>query len=148
MKLHDLKPNAGKTKPNRRIGRGTGSGRGKTSGRGTKGQGARAGGAAHLYHQGGNLPFYRRLPFKRGFNVPFRQHYNEINLDQLANFKAGTEVNSESLQAAKLLRSPESPVALLGRGELKTALKIRVHRATKGAIAKVEKAGGTVEIIK
>jgi large subunit ribosomal protein L15 len=148
MKLHELKPNAGKVTVKRRVGRGTGSGRGKTSGRGTKGQGARAGGGAGLYHQGGNLPFFRRLPFKRGFNPPFRTYYNEVNLDQLSAFKAGAEVNAESLQKASLLRSPESPIALLGRGEIKTALKIRVHRATKGAIAKVEKAGGSVEIIK
>jgi large subunit ribosomal protein L15 len=148
MKLHELKPNAGKVTVKRRVGRGTGSGRGKTSGRGTKGQGSRAGGGAHLYHQGGNLPFFRRLPFKRGFNPPFRVHYNEVNLDQLSGFKAGAEVNAESLLKASLLRSPESPIALLGRGEIKTALKIRVHRATKGAVSKVEKAGGSVEIIK
>jgi large subunit ribosomal protein L15 len=148
MKLNELRPNEGKTKVKRRVGRGTGSGRGKTAGRGTKGQGARTGGGAGPYHQGGNLPFFRRLPFKRGFNPPFRKHYNEINLDQLGDFKAGEEVNAESLQKASLLRSPESPIALLGRGEIKAALKFRVHRATKSAVAKVEKAGGSVEIIK
>jgi large subunit ribosomal protein L15 len=148
MKLHELKPNAGKVKVHRRVGRGTGSGRGKTSGRGTKGQGARTGGGAGLYHQGGNLPFYRRLPFKRGFNPPFRETYNEINLDQLAGFKAGSEVNAASLQKASLLRYPKSRIVLLARGELKAALKIHVHRATKAAVAKVEKAGGSVEIIK
>jgi large subunit ribosomal protein L15 len=148
MKLHELKPNSGKTKPHRRVGRGTGSGRGKTSGRGTKGLGARAGSGGALYRQGGNLPFFRRLPFKRGFNVPFRQNYNEVNLDQLASFKANSEVNAETLLAASLLRDPESPIALLARGDLKAALKIRVHRASKAAIAKVEKAGGSVELIK
>lgn len=148
MKLHDLKPNKGKIQPNRRVGRGTGSGRGKTSGRGTKGLGARAGSGGHLYRQGGNLPFFRRLPFKRGFNVPFRKTYNEINLDQLAGFKANDEVNPETLEKARLLRDPRNPVVLLARGELKAALKVRVHRATKGATAKVEKAGGSVEIIK
>lgn len=148
MKLHELKPNSGKTKPHRRVGRGTGSGRGKTSGRGTKGLGARAGSGGALYRQGGNLPFFRRLPFKRGFNVPFRQNYNEVNLDQLAGFKANSEVNAETLLAASLLRDPESPIALLARGDLKAALKIRVHRASKAAIAKVEKAGGSVELIK
>ncbi|MEX2161501.1 MAG: 50S ribosomal protein L15 [Anaerolineales bacterium] len=148
MKLHELKPNAGKTKVHRRVGRGTGSGRGKTSGRGTKGQGARTGGGAGLYHQGGNLPFFRRLPFKRGFNPPFRETYNEVNLDQLTGFKANSEVNAESLQKASLIRNPENRIVLLARGELKTALKIHVHRASKAAVAKVEKAGGSVEIIK
>lgn len=147
MQLHELKPNRGKTHPNRRVGRGTGSGRGKTSGRGTKGEGARAGSGGDLYRQGGNLPFFRRLPFKRGFNVPFRQNYNEINLDQLAGFKANSEVNADTLQAARLLRDPQSPIVLLGRGELKAALKISVHRASQAAIAKVEKAGGSVELI-
>lgn len=147
MKLHDLKPNKGKTTVSRRVGRGTAGRRGKTAGRGTKGQGARAGGGAGLYHQGGNLPFFRRLPFKRGFNAPFRTHYNEVNLDQLDGFKAGAEVNLESLQKAGLLRSPKDPIVLLARGELKNAVKISVHRASKAAIAKVEKAGGSVAII-
>ena len=134
-------------KSRRRVGRGTGSGRGKTAGRGTKGQGARAGGGTGLYHQGGNLPFFRRLPFKRGFNVPFQLTYNEINLDQLVGFKANSEVNPETLQKARLLRNPQNPVVLLGRGELKAALKVSVHRVTKGAKTKVEKAGGSVEIL-
>ena len=146
MKLHELKPNKGKITRRTRVGRGTGSGRGKTSGRGTKGQGARTGGGAGPYHQGGNLPFYRRLPFKRGFNKPFQVTYNEINLDQLAKFK-GSDVTPATLGAAKLLRKPSYPIVLLGRGELKAALKVSVHRATAGAIAKVEKAGGSVEII-
>ena len=146
MKLHELKPNEGKITRRTRVGRGTGSGRGKTSGRGTKGQGARTGGGAGLYHQGGNLPFYRRLPFKRGFNKPFQVTYNEINLDQLANFKS-SEVNPETLGAARLLRKPANPIVLLGRGDVKAALKVRVHRATAGAKAKVEKAGGSVELI-
>ncbi len=148
MKLHELKPNEGKVSAKRRVGRGTSGRRGKTAGRGTKGQGARAGSGPGLYHQGGNLPFYRRLPFKRGFNIPFRVNYNEINLDQLEAFKANSEVNPETLKKAKLLRSPKDPVVLLGRGEVKNALKISVHRATKSAVAKVKKAGGSVEIIK
>lgn len=147
MKLHELRPNEGKRKPHRRVGRGTGSGRGKTSGRGTKGEGARAGSGGHLYRQGGNLPFFRRLPFKRGFNVPFREEYNEINLDQLESFKANSEVNPDTLEKARLLRDPRNPIVLLARGELKTALKVRVHRASKGAKAKVEAAGGSLEII-
>lgn len=146
MKLHELKPNEGKTHRRARVGRGTGSGRGKTSGRGTKGQGARTGGGAGLYHQGGNLPFFRRLPFKRGFNIPYQVIYNEVNLDQLEGFK-GSEVNPETLAKAKLLRKPTRPVVLLGRGEVKAALKVRLHRVTAGAKAKIEKAGGSVEMI-
>lgn len=147
MKLHELQPNEGKVTVKRRVGRGTAGRRGKTAGRGTKGQGARAGGGPGLYHQGGNLPFYRRLPFKRGFNKPFQVNFNEINLDQLAAFKANSEVNPESLAEAKLLRSPKDPIVLLGRGEVDKALKVRVHRASKSAVAKIEKAGGSVEII-
>jgi len=147
MKLHELQPNEGKTKKRKRVGRGVSAGQGKTAGRGTKGQGARAGGGTRLYHQGGNLPFYRRLPFKRGFTPINQVEYNEVNLDQLAAFGAKQEVNPETLAEARLLRDSEKPVVILGRGELKTALKVRVHRVTKGAQSKIEAAGGSVEII-
>lgn len=147
MKLHDLKPNKGAKKARIRAARGTGGRRGKTAGRGTKGQGARAGGGTRLYHQGGNLPFYRRLPFKRGFTPPNQTVYNEINLDQLDTFKANAEINPETLDAARLLRKPKLPVVLLGRGEIKKALKVRVHRVSAGAKSKIESAGGSVEII-
>ena len=147
MDLHDLKPNKGKTKNRIRVARGTGGKRGKTAGRGTKGQGARAGGGTRLYHQGGNLPFFRRLPFKRGFTPPNQTVYNEVNLDQLSGFKANDEVNPETLDKARLLRKPELPVVILGRGEIKKALKVRVHRVTKGAKEKIEAAGGSVEIL-
>src|SRR5512145_1455202 len=120
MKLHDLVPNAGSKKKRRRVGRGISAGQGKTAGRGTKGQGARSGGGTHLYHQGGNLPFYRRLPFMRGegFSPLGRVEYNEVNLDQLADFKKGSLVTPESLAAARLLRDPRNPVAILGRGSV------------------------------
>ncbi len=149
MKLHDLKPQAGSKKTGIRVGRGTAARRGKTGGRGTKGQGARAGKPVRQYNQGGNLPFYRRLPFKRGegFTPLSRIEYNEVNLDQLAKFKAGSKVTPDSLAEAQLLRNPANPVVILGRGELKTALKLSVHRITAGAKAKVEAAGGSVEII-
>jgi len=148
MKLHDLKPNQGKKKSRTRVGRGISAGKGKTAGRGQKGQGARAGGGMGLYHQGGNLPFFRRLPFKRGFNPPNRLIYNEINLDQLEAFKADSEVNPEILDEARLLRDIKNPVVILGRGEVKAALKLRVHRVSKGAREKIEAAGGSVELIK
>jgi large subunit ribosomal protein L15 len=147
MDLHDLKPNQGKKKNRIRAARGTGGKRGKTAGRGTKGQGARAGGGTPLYHQGGNLPFYRRLPFKRGFTPPNQTVYNEVNLDQLSSFKANDEVSPETLDKARLLRKPNLPVVVLGRGEIKKALKVRVHRVTKGAKEKIEAAGGSVEIL-
>ena len=147
MKLHDLKPNEGSTKNRKRVGRGTGGGQGKTAGRGMKGQGARAGGGTRLYHQGGNLPFFRRLPFKRGFTPLNQVTYNEVNLDQLEGFKAKSEVNPETLNEARLLRNPENPIVVLGRGDVKVALKVSVHRITKGAQAKIEAAGGSVEII-
>jgi large subunit ribosomal protein L15 len=150
MKLHDLKPQDGAKKKGIRVGRGTSGRRGKTGGRGTKGQGARAGKPVRLYNQGGNLPFYRRLPFKRGegFTPVNQVEYNEINLDQLVKFTAGSEINPGTLAEAQLLRNPANPVVIMGRGEINAALKFNVHRITAGAKAKVEAAGGSVEIIK
>jgi len=150
MKLNDLKPNVGSKKNRKRVGRGISAGQGKTAGRGTKGQGARAGGGTRLYHQGGNLPFYRRLPFVRGKGfTPFTSvEYYEINVDQLAGFPAGSEVTPETMQEARLLRDLRNPVVIMGRGDLSVALKVRAHRFTKGATAKIEAAGGSIETIK
>ena len=150
MKLHDLVPNPGTKKNRKRVGRGISAGQGKTAGRGTKGEGARSGQGGKAYRQGGNLPFYRRLPFMRGqgFTPLNRVDYNEVNLDQLTeSFKADAEVTPEALANAHLLRDPRNPVAILGRGDLTVALKIRVHRVTAGAKAKIEKAGGSVDLI-
>jgi large subunit ribosomal protein L15 len=150
MKLHELVPNPGSKKDRKRVGRGPSAGQGKTAGRGTKGQGSRSGEGGRIYAQGGNLPFYRRLPFIRGegFTPPNQTTYNEINLDQLSEaFKAGADVNLESLAAAHLLRNPRNPVVVLGRGDLKVALKVKVHRVSAGAKSKIEKAGGSVELI-
>ncbi len=150
MKLNDLRPAEGSRKKRRRVGRGIAAGQGKTAGRGTKGQGARAGGGTRLYHQGGNLPFFRRLPFKRGKGfTPFnRVEYNEVNLDQLvAKFKKNSQVNPQTLEEARLLRDPRNPVVILGRGEIKIPLKVRAHRITRGAQQKIEAAGGSVELI-
>ena len=150
MKLNDLVPNDGSKKTRKRVGRGISAGQGKTAGRGTKGQGARAGGGTRLYHQGGNLPFYRRLPFKRGegFTPLNRVEYNEVNLDQLAKFPAGSEINPETLKEARLLSDSRNPVVLMGRGAIVAALKVKVHRVTKSAAAKIQAAGGSVEILK
>lgn len=150
MKLHDLTPNPGSRKRRKRVGRGIAAGQGKTAGRGTKGQGSRSGEGGHLYRQGGNLPFFRRLPFMRGegFTPPNQVEFNEVNLDQLADaFKAGADVTPEALAGARLLRDPRNPVVILGRGEVKVALKVRVHRVSAGAKSKIEAAGGSVEII-
>lgn len=149
MKLHDLKPNEGSKKERKRVGRGISAGQGKTAGRGTKGQGARSGGGTRLYHQGGNLPFFRRLPFKRGkgFTPLNTVEYNEVNLEQLAAFPSGSDVTPESLGEARLLRDSRNPVVILGRGDLNVALKVRVHRISKGAKSKIEAAGGSVELI-
>jgi len=120
MQLHDLKPNKGAKKERKRVGRGTAAGQGKTAGRGVKGQGARAGGGTRLYHQGGNLPFFRRLPFMRGkgFTPINRVEYHEVNVGQLKSFEAKSNVNPESLLAAKLVKDQSRPIVLLGGGDL------------------------------
>ena len=150
MKLHDLKPSVGSKKKRKRVGRGISAGQGKTAGRGMKGQGARAGGGTRLYHQGGNLPFFRRLPFIRGkgFTPINRVRYYEVNLSQLGDFKSGSQVNPESLIEARLVKDSRSPVVLLGQGDVSIPLKVNVHRISKGAREKIEAAGGSVEIIK
>jgi large subunit ribosomal protein L15 len=147
MKLHDLGPNEGHKKKKKRVGRGISAGQGKTAGRGTKGEGARRAKGGSIYRQGGQLPFFRSLPFKRGFTNIRRVEYAEINVDRLAEVEAGTEVNPSFLAQAGMIGDDARPVALLGRGELKQALTIKVHRASKTARAKVEAAGGKVEII-
>jgi large subunit ribosomal protein L15 len=146
MNLHELKARPGAKKARTRVGRGIAAGKGKTAGRGTKGEGARAGSGGKLYRQGGNLPFYRRLPFKRGFTNLRRVEWAEVNLDQLALFPAGTEITPDVLAQARLVEAGK-PVVLLGRGQTKVALKVKVQRVSRSARAKVEKAGGSVEIL-
>jgi large subunit ribosomal protein L15 len=147
MKLNDLMPNEGKRKVGKR--KGNSAGQGKTAGRGTKGQGSRAGSGGHLYRQGGNLPFFRRLPFIRGegFTPPNQVEYNIVNLDQLDRFQSGSVINAETLADAKLLHKPRNPVAILGRGEVKAALTVQVARITKSAREKIEAAGGKIELV-
>ncbi|HKZ43952.1 MAG TPA: 50S ribosomal protein L15 [Anaerolineales bacterium] len=149
MKLNDLQPNPGSKKDRKRVGRGTASGKGKTAGRGTKGQNSRAGSGGHLYRQGGNLPYFRRLPFLRGygFTPPNQVEYFEVNLEQLKDFEANTEITPESLVEANLVRNLRKPIAILGKGEVLNPLKLRVHRITKSAREKIEAAGGSVELI-
>jgi large subunit ribosomal protein L15 len=150
MKLHDLNPNPGSKKERKRVGRGISGGQGKTAGRGTKGAGSRSGEGGHLYRQGGNLPFYRRLPFIRGegFTPPSQIEFNEVNLDQLAAiFTANAEVTPDALDKVGLLRDSRNPVVILGRGDIGISLKVRAHRISAGAKSKIEAAGGTIETI-
>jgi large subunit ribosomal protein L15 len=151
MKLSDIADNAGARKKRMRVGRGIGSGKGKTSGRGGKGQTARSGVRIKGF-EGGQMPLHRRLP-KRGFHNVFRQEFVEINLDRLQEaidaklIDATSVINAESLVKARVLRRAKDGVRLLGRGELKAKLNIEVHGASKSAIAAVEKAGGTIKIL-
>ena len=147
MKLHDLQARPRSRRRIKRVGRGISAGQGKTAGRGTKGQGARAGEGGHLYRQGGNLPFYRRLPFKRGFTNLQRVEWHEVNLNRLGSFAAGAEITPASLHSAGLIRDTRRPVVILGRGKLKVALTIRAHRVTPTARAEIERAGGRVELM-
>jgi len=148
MKLHDLVPNPGSKKKKKRVGRGISAGQGKTAGRGTKGEGARRGKGGKLARQGGQLPFYRSLPFKRGFTNIRRVEFAVVNVDRLGEFEANTEVTPAMLASAGLLKGKgDLPVVLLGRGDIKHALTVKVHRASESAVAKVEAAGGKVEII-
>lgn len=147
MKLHDLKPNIGSKKNRKRVGRGYGSGTGKTAGRGTKGQNARSGGGVPLWHQGGDTPYYRRMPKKPGFKNFNRVEYQEVNLEYLSAFRKNSEITPEILREVDLINTLSRPVVILSRGELKKPLKVKAHRFSRKAKEKIEKAGGTVEII-
>jgi large subunit ribosomal protein L15 len=151
MKLNQIAPKHGSRKKRFRIGRGIGSGAGKTGGRGGKGQTARSGVRIKGF-EGGQMPLHRRLP-KRGFNNIFRLEFAEINLDRIQQaldskvLDGNATINAESLVKARVIRRAKDGVRLLGRGELKAKLNVEVHGASKSAIAAVEKAGGTVKIL-
>jgi large subunit ribosomal protein L15 len=151
MKLSDIADNSGSRKKRMRVGRGIGSGKGKTSGRGGKGQTARSGVRIKGF-EGGQMPLHRRLP-KRGFNNVFRVEYAEINLDRIQQaidakaIDSASAINAESLVKAGVLRRAKAGVRLLGRGEIKAKINVEVHGASKSAIAAVEKAGGSVKIL-
>ncbi|MCP4869072.1 MAG: 50S ribosomal protein L15 [Proteobacteria bacterium] len=145
--LNKLSPNPGSTRKRKRIGRGPGSGLGKTSGKGQKGQKARSGGKIPAWFEGGQMPIARRLP-KRGFHNNWAKHFAEVNVRDLDRFEAGSVVDIEALQAANLVKNNIGDgVKLLGNGDVDRALTIKVHKISKGAQAKVEAAGGTVELI-
>jgi large subunit ribosomal protein L15 len=152
MRLNELRDNAGARRGKKRLGRGIGSGLGKTSGKGHKGQKARAGGASAIF-EGGQMPIYRRLP-KRGFkNYPFRTTYQLVNLDRLqaavdaGKLDASATLDAAALSAAGLVRSASEPVKLLARGELSAALRLEVAKASPKAVEAVTAAGGAVKVL-
>lgn len=147
MQLHDVHSPKGARKPRKRVGRGSAAGQGKSAGRGTKGQGSRSGGTKGPYFEGGQLPLVRRLPFRRGFTNPFRVHYVPVNLHRLNSFAANQEVSPVTLAEAGVIKSPSQPVAVLGHGELDRPLVVKAHRVSAGARAKIEGAGGSVEVL-
>ena len=146
MKLHTLHPAEGSRKSRNRVGRGQGSENGKTSGRGQKGQKARSGGSINPVFEGGQLPLYRRLP-KRGFTNRFAKEYAEINVADLNRFEAGAVVDFEALSTAGLVKQVKDGVKVLGNGELEKALTVKAVKFSKGAVEKIEKAGGKAEVL-
>ena len=146
MDLSNLKPAIGSTKNRKRIGRGPGSGTGKTSGKGHKGQNARSGGGVKPGFEGGQMPLQRRLP-KRGFFSMNKKVYALVNLQDLTNFEAGSVVDLEVLTKTGLVGAVKDGVKILGTGELTIALTIKAHKFSKSAVAKIEAAGGTVEVV-
>lgn len=147
MRLHEIGPNPGATKKRKRVGRGPGSGLGKTAGRGHNGQKSRSGYSRRWGFEGGQMPIARRLP-KRGFTNIFRDEYAEVNVSRLSIFEAGTEVTPELLAESGILRKNEvGRVKLLGRGEISHGVTIKVHAASASAQKKIEAAGGKVELL-
>lgn len=147
MKLHELQPAAGSKKTRTRVGRGLGSGLGKTSGRGQKGQNSRSGGGVRSGFEGGQMPLYRRLP-KRGFNNVFAKQYAEVNVAQLNRFEDGATVDPVALIEAGILKNVRDGIRILGNGTLETKnLIVIANGFTKAAEEKITAAGGKVEVI-
>ena len=150
MRLNEISDNQGATKDRKRVGRGAGSGTGKTSGRGHKGQKSRAGATINGF-EGGQMPIYRRLP-KRGFKNPFRKQYRIVNIDDIqkavdaGKVKAGAELDAQSLQDFGIVGNGKSGIRVLGRGKINVAINLNVAGASKTAITAIEKAGGKVTI--
>ncbi|HSQ33950.1 MAG TPA: 50S ribosomal protein L15 [Peptostreptococcaceae bacterium] len=147
MKLHELRPAEGAVKGKKRLGRGTGSGLGKTSGRGHKGQGARSGGGVRIGFEGGQMPLARRLP-KRGFTNIFKKQYTLINVETLNRFENGTEITPELLKDMKVISKIEKDgIKILGDGNLEKSLTVKAQKFTASAKEKIELAGGKSEVI-
>lgn len=146
ISLNNLKPAKGANRKNKRVGRGIGGGHGKTSTRGYKGQMSRSGTRVRPGFEGGQMPLYRRLP-KRGFHNIFRTEYSVVNVESLAAFEAGAQVDPEALKAKGLVKNMKDGIKILGAGELKQALTVRAHKFSKSATEKIQKAGGVAEVI-
>lgn len=146
MKLHELRPAEGSKRAAKRVGRGTGSGWGKTAGRGQNGQNSRSGGGVRPGFEGGQMPLYRRLP-KRGFTNIFAKEYACINVDRLNIFENGTEVTPELLIERGVVKKVYDGVKILGNGNLEKNLTVKVNKISKAAAEKIEAAGGKVEVI-
>lgn len=146
MKLHELAPAPGSRKERTRVGRGIGSGLGKTSGRGHKGQNSRAGGGTRAGFEGGQMPLYRRLP-KRGFHNKFGKEYAEVNVSELNRFEEGTVVDPVALIEAGVLKNVRDGVRILGNGEITKSLTVIANGFTKSAEEKIIAAGGKVEVV-
>lgn len=146
MKLHELKSPEGSRKAPKRLGRGTGSGLGRNSGKGEKGQNSRTGGGVRPGFEGGQMPLFRRLP-KRGFTNPFSKEYNAINLDRLNIFENGTEVTEQLLLEKGVISKKLEGVKILGNGTIEKALTVKVSKFSKSASEKIEAAGGKAEVL-
>lgn len=146
MKLDELSPAPGSKTTRRRVGRGIGSGLGKTSGKGHKGQKARAGGGVRLGFEGGQMPLFRRIP-KRGFTNVNAKEYTEVTLSMLEKLEAGTEVSAESLKEMGIIKKINDGIVILGSGELTKKLNVKASRFTKTAEAKIVAAGGKIEVV-
>jgi large subunit ribosomal protein L15 len=146
MGLNNLRPAKGSVRPRKRVGRGPGSGLGKTSGRGEKGQKSRSGYSRKVGFEGGQMPLHRRVP-KRGFTNPFRKEYAEVNLERLEAFEAGTIVTPEVLREHGLVKSFRDGVKILAKGKLTKALTVRAHKFSAKAQEEIGKAGGKAEVI-
>jgi large subunit ribosomal protein L15 len=146
MKINELSPAEGSRKKRKRVGRGPGSGHGKTACRGHKGQKSRSGGGVRPGFEGGQMPLQRRLP-KRGFTNIFKKEYNIINIDDLNRFEPDALLDPAAFQRAGLVKKMRNGIKLLGNGELAQPVVVRIHKASKAAKEKVEAAGGKVEII-
>jgi large subunit ribosomal protein L15 len=144
--LNNLKPAKGANRKSKRIGRGIGSGHGKTATRGYKGQLSRSGTSMRAGFEGGQMPLHRRLP-KRGFTNIFRKEYAVVNLSDLTAFEKGAEVDPQVLKDKGIVKNLRDGLKILGDGELKNAIKVRAHKFSKNAVEKIEKAGGTIEVI-
>ncbi|MDV3429262.1 MAG: 50S ribosomal protein L15 [Bacillota bacterium] len=146
MKLHELRPAEGARKAPKRVGRGTGSGLGRNSGKGEKGQNSRSGGGVRLGFEGGQMPLFRRIP-KRGFNNIFAKEYVSINVDRLNVFENGTEVTPEVLLERRVVSKLCDGIKILGDGELTKSLTVKATKFSKAAAEKIEAAGGKVEVV-